>query len=182
MKLHLGCGKRFLPGYVHVDIADFPHIVHRKPIYPLDFIQSSTISEIYCSHALEYYDFHEASLVLKEWFRCLDSDGCLRLSVPDFDELIKVYSLHDNNIDSIIGPIFGRWETNSEFIYHRTVYNKKKLNELLMNAGFMEVKEWDSLEFFGKDKDSFDDYSKAYHPKMDFENGFPISINYLACK
>ena len=102
--------------------------------------------------------------------------------MTDFDKLLKVYSDQQSNIDSIIGPIFGRWSIPSGYIYHRTIYNKKKLFDLLGSVGFIDIKEWNPLEFFGKDKDSFDDYSKAYHPKMDFENGFPISINFLACK
>tara|TARA_E500000331_G_C17203872_1_gene690498 strand:- start:762 stop:1310 length:549 start_codon:yes stop_codon:yes gene_type:complete len=182
MKLHLGCGSKKLANYVHVDIADFPHIAHKKPIYPLDFIESGSVEEIYCSHALEYYDFHEALLVLKDWHRVLNDNGCLRLSVPDFDKLLKVYYDQSGNIDSIIGPIFGRWSISADYIYHRTVYNKKKLTELLSIVGYHNIKDWEPLEFFGKDSNSFDDYSKAFHPKMDFEKGFPISINFLAFK
>ena len=57
MKLHLGCGKRYLDGFKHVDYSDFPHIDYIKPIYPLDFIKDRSVDEIYCSHALEYFDF-----------------------------------------------------------------------------------------------------------------------------
>lgn len=32
MKLHLGCNKRFIPGFVHVDLADYAHINHRHEV------------------------------------------------------------------------------------------------------------------------------------------------------
>ena len=182
MKLHLGCGKKFLPGFVHIDLAEFPHIDHKRKIYPLDFIESNSISEIYCCHALEYYDFFQCLEVLEDWNRCLTSGGVLRLSVPDFDKLLKVYELSNRNIDSIIGPIFGRWKCEQDFIYHRTVFTRNKLEKLLLNSGYSQIKDWDPLEHFGKSSESYDDYSKAYHPKMDFENGFPISINLVAIK
>ena len=35
------------------------------------------------------------------------------------------------------------------------------------------------LEFHGCESDSFDDYSKAYFPHLDFKNGFPISLNII---
>ena len=182
MKIHLGCGKRFLPGFTHVDLADFPHIDYKRKIYPLDFIETNSISEIYCSHALEYYDSFECLDVLRDWNRCLTNSGVLRVSVPDFDKLLKVYELSKKNIDSIIGPMFGRWETGRDFIYHRTVFTKEKLEGLLLKAGFSTIKEWCPLDHFGKGPEDYDDYSKAYHPKMDFDNGFPISINILASK
>ena len=180
LRLHLGCGERYLEGYKHIDYSSYTHIDHQRPIYPLPFIKDASVDEIYCSHALEYFDYIEGLKVLKEWKRCLRKDGILRLSVPDFDQLIKVYDQKKNDIDSIIGPIFGRWEVEeNKFIYHRTVYTKEKLIQTLSQAGFSEMSEWDPLEFHGCRSDSFDDYSKAYFPHMDFREGFPISINII---
>ena len=181
LKLHLGCGKRYLKGYKHIDYSKYDHIDYVKPIFPLPFIKDSSVDEIYSSHALEYFDYIEGAKVLSEWKRCLCSGGILRLSVPDFDQLLKVYSKSDSKIDSIIGPMFGRWEISQDNnIYHRTIYTKEKLFNLLREVGFERIDEWDPLEFHGKDSNGFDDYSKAYFPHMDFENGFAISINILA--
>ena len=182
-KLHLGCGKRNLKGYIHIDYSSYKHIDYVKPIYPLPFIMDNSVEEIYCSHALEYYDFQEAKLVLCEWKRCLCTNGTIRLSVPDFDQLLKVYKLNNFDINSILGPLYGKWNTlDDKFIYHKIVYTKKKLESLLISVGFKSIYQWDPLEFFGRDLESFDDYSKAYFPHMDFENGIPISINLIAKK
>ncbi len=128
MKLHLGCGKKFLKGYKHIDYSNYDHIDWVKPIFPLDFIDDESVIEIYSSHALEYFDFEKVYEVLNDWKRCLKKGGLLRLSVPDFEKLIDVYKLNDSNIEKIIGPLFGRWEfSKDEFIYHRCVFNKKKI-------------------------------------------------------
>ena len=38
MKLHLGCGRRHIDGYVHIDVVDYPHVDHvserRQPAVP----------------------------------------------------------------------------------------------------------------------------------------------------
>ena len=34
MKLHLGSGKRYLNGYVHVDLADFDHMLIQSNYHP----------------------------------------------------------------------------------------------------------------------------------------------------
>ena len=183
MKLHLGCGKRYLKGYKHIDYSSYEHIDWNSPIYPLPFIENNSIDEIYSSHALEYFDFIQVREVLIEWRRCLKKGGKLRLSVPDFDKLIKVYNLENNEIDSIVGPLFGRWNIDEKnFIYHRTVFNKPKLEKLIIESGFDKIDYWDPLTYFGDTQDSFDDYSKAFYPHMDFLKGFPISINLLAEK
>jgi len=62
------------------------------------------------------------------------------------------------------------------------MYTKKKLYSVLNSVGFKLIYAWDPLVFFGREKGSFDDYSKAYYPHMDFDNGIPISINVVAEK
>ena len=69
MKLHLGCGKRYLKGYIHVDIADFDHIDYKIPVDDLSIFKSEEVDEIYASHVLEYFDRSYVTTVLKEWKR-----------------------------------------------------------------------------------------------------------------
>ncbi len=69
MKLHLGCGKRYLEGYIHVDIAEFEHIDYQLPIDDLSTFKDNTVEEIYASHVLEYFDRNDVINVLTEWKR-----------------------------------------------------------------------------------------------------------------
>lgn len=183
MKLHLGCGQKYLKGYKHVDYSNYDHIDWVKPIYPLDFIKEESVSEIYASHAIAYFDFEEIIKVFMDWKKRLVKGGKLRLSTPDFRKLIGVYSLNDSNIDSIIGPLFGKWSVSeSKFIYHKCVYTEKKLKSILSEVGFNDIKSWDSFDYFGTGPTDHDDFSKAVIPHMDFTKGFKISINMIATK
>ena len=180
MKLHLGSGSRYLKGYLHVDIANYEHIDIQSSVDKLNTIDDDTVDEIYASHVLEYYDRNEVESVLNEWKRVLKKDGVLRIAVPNFETLIEVYQETDE-IEKILGPLYGKWNlTDGSFIYHKTVYDKKSLTELLERIGFFDIKLWDWKEVF-KNNPDYDDHSQAYFPHMDKENGIHVSLN-IQCK
>lgn len=182
IKLHLGCGKRYIAGFVHVDLADFPHIDHRHGIERLPEIADGSVDLIYCCHAFEYFDRQAAQAVLAEWRRVLVPGGRLRLAVPDFAALVLVYQRH-GGLDRILGPLFGRMEiagTGSPgAIYHKTVYDFASLEALLAAAGFLRTRRYDWRETEHRD---VDDFSQAYIPHMDKANGLLISLNVEAEK
>lgn len=175
IKLHLGCGKRVLPGFVNVDLADFPHIDYRQHIENLDFLEDGCAELIYSSHTLEYFDRIEVRGVLKEWNRVLCHGGVLRLAVPDFGALLEVY-LERRELDLILGPLYGRMAIagTGRMIYHKTVYDFESLEMLLEECGFGEVRRYDWRDTIHRD---CDDHSQAYIPHMDKENGKLISLN-----
>ncbi len=180
MKLHLGCDKRFIPGFIHIDLADYPHINHRHDIRSLPMIDDATVDLIYVCHALEYFDRVEVLGILKEWRRTLKPGGKLRLAVPDFESLISVYQ-KTGELSKIIGPLFGRWPIPGAglTIYHRTVYDFASLRAVLEAVGFDEVMRYDWRDTVHRD---YDDYSQAYFPHMDKEHGLSISLNIEAIK
>ena len=106
IKAHLGCWHRFIPGFVHVDLCDMPHIDYKSGIDRLPFFADSSVELIYCSHALEYFNRDEARRVLAEWYRALKPGGILRLAVPDFKALIKVYQ-QTGELSCVLGPLYG---------------------------------------------------------------------------
>ena len=180
MKLHLGCGKRYLEGYIHVDIAEFEHIDYQLPIDDLSNFKDNTAEEIYASHVLEYFDRNDVINVLTEWKRVLKPSGILRLAVPNFPKLVEVYQ-SSKELTSILGPLYGKWDIgNQEFIYHKTVYDENSLKNVLEEVGFKNIKIWNWQEFFKEQKD-FDDHSQAYYPHMQKESGIHVSLN-LQCE
>jgi len=181
--LHLGCGKRYLPNYIHIDLADYPHIDYKHDIRTLPMFKDLSVDLIYASHVIEYFDRVEVIEVLKEWYRVLKYGGILRLAVPDFEALVQVY-LKYKDLNLILGPLYGRWEIpgTNKIIYHKTVYDFISLKEILEKVGFKNVKRWDWQEVFVGEYKGYDDYSQAYIPHMDKENGILISLNVEAEK
>ena len=172
-KVNLGCWKRNFPDFINVDLCDFPHIDHISSIDSLPFFENDSIDYMYCSHALEYFNSLEAIDVLKEWRRVMKEGAVLRVCVPDFDSLIKVYHM-TKDIDKIIGPLYGKMLANDEIIYHRTVYNFEKISKLLSSCGFKQIKKYD---WRNTEHSKYDDHSQAYFPHMDKKNGILVSLN-----
>jgi len=182
MMLHLGCWHRNIPGFINVDKCDMDHIHYKSNINDLSMFEDNSASLIYSSHCFEYFDRNEAKETLKEWRRVLQPKGILRLSVPDFESLIKVYKI-TNDIDKILGPLFGLMNIDTlagtEKIYHKTAYDFNSIEKLLVDNGFKDVKRYDWRNTIHKD---YDDHSQAYFPHMDKENGLLISLNIQAFK
>lgn len=179
IKLHLGCGHRYLKGFIHVDKDNLDHIDYPDTdLGNLSMFQDNSVSIIYTCGSFEYYDREEAVGVLSEWRRVLKKNGILKISVPDFNSVVKVYQKY-NDLDGIgiLGPLFGKWKINNgQFIYHKTVYDEKSLSNLLASQGFLKIKKYDAHQFLPKD---YDDYSLAYVPHLN-KNGIQMQLN-LEC-
>ncbi len=172
MKLHLGCGKRHIPGFVHIDAIDYPHVDHVTTIDNLSFVGDGTVDLIYNCHVLEHFKRREVHKVLSEWLRVLKPGGILRISVPDFASLCEVYQHHGNKLELVIGALFGR----QDYLYniHYNVFDYPTLSKILEEAGFEQVRRYDWRE---TEHAVIDDYSQAYIPHMDKERGIQISLN-----
>ena len=175
--LHLGCGRRYIPGFIHIDLDKHSHIDYQSAIDDLNMFNDQSVDLIYSSHALEYFDRTEVNSVLQEWRRVLKPGGILRIAVPDFDALLQVYK-KSGDLNKILGPLFGRIEISSEeedlVFYHKTVYDFHSLRGVLEENGFKNIRRYDWQKTIHKDHD---DHSQAYIPHMDKENGLLISLN-----
>ena len=178
----LGLWQALLPGFVHVDLDDFPHIDHRHDIRSLPMFRDNSAGLVYVCHALEYFDRVEVKEVLKEWRRVLAPGGTLRVAVPDFEALSLVYQKY-RDLGKILGPLFGRIAVSTPggpaTAYHRTTYDFDWLAAVLRDAGFENPRRWDWRKVEHGD---VDDFSQAYIPHMDKDHGQLISLNVEADK
>lgn len=172
MKINMACGWRdFGKDWIHIDGGDYPHL-DSYDITKLEY-EDNTISLIYCSHAIEYFDREEIKPILAEWRRVLAPNGILRLAVPDFKVMNKLYS-KGLSLQYFLGPLYGRMPMSNQTIYHKTTYDFDSLALLLSTAGFKSIKRYNWQE---TEHAKFDDHSQAYIPHMDKENGTLISLN-----
>jgi len=154
IKLHIGCGSRNWPGWINIDRQNLPHIKHHS-VTKLPF-KDATVSLIYSSHLIAYFDQKEIIPILKEWNRVLKVGGTLRISTPDWQVMRKFDK-------PLLGPIFGKMSEPP--IYHKTIYDIDSLTDVLLAAGFYKIRRYDHT------KNEHDDHSAAYH------EGRLISLN-----
>jgi predicted SAM-dependent methyltransferase len=185
VKLHLGCGNRYLPGYVHMDIDNsVPHLDFCGEIHNLHMFEDESVDEIYSCGVIGYYDEGEAVELFREWRRVLKKNGTLRISVVDFEKQVEVYLQTKKNLKSpgVLNPLYGVWpykNTNnvSKKAYKKISYDYKTLKAALYRSGFSSYRRYNWKKFFPK---GYDDYSAAYVPHMDL-NGIHIMLN-ITCK
>jgi len=183
VRLHLGCGKRYIPGFIHIDLCDLPHIYYKHSVDKLPMFEDNSVELIYASHVIEYFGREETEVVLAEWHRVLTSGGTLRLAVPEFPALVRVYQ-KTGDLGHILGPLYGRMiidrgSYGKKIIYHKTVYDFSSLRKILEKKGFTDVHRYDWRQTVHKD---YDDHSQAYYPHMDKKDGILISLNVEAVK
>ena len=138
--LHLGCGGINAPGYTNVDVKPFSHVHYVHDAYPLEIFESNKFDLVYVSHVLEHFPIPEVPAVLTEWHRVLKPGEILRLGVPDFPTLLSIYR-NTNDIKEVLGPLMGGQTDPHNF--HKSVYDEQYLSEILLEAGFRDVRRWD---------------------------------------
>lgn len=137
--LHLGCGSVLLPGFINLDIREETNAEKLSLVYPLDY-DMNMFDLIYSSHILEHFPRKQTLAILKEWVRVAKRGGILRLSVPNFEALVKIYN-KEKDLEQIIGPLYGAQDYR--YNYHNTVFDLKTLKNLMEKAGLTAVHKWD---------------------------------------
>jgi len=81
IKLHLGCGETYLPGYINIDFPPSQHTVQKQPKADLyaDIRQlsypSESVEEIRLHHVFEHFDRPTALRLLIDWYEWLKEGG-----------------------------------------------------------------------------------------------------------
>ena len=167
--LHIGCGENLLPKpFINIDVRKKKGVIYSKA-YPLKF-KTGTFDLVYASHILEHFKKALTLKVLKEWVRVLKPGGVIRLSVPCFKNLSQIYKI-DKNLDNIFGPLMGGQTYKENF--HYNVFDKKKLEKLMINAGCEAIHPWDFTRTLHS---KYWDFSQATTQEI------PISLNLEARK
>ena len=173
--IHLGCGPIDDSRWINVDLLYLPHIHYIQDITKLNNFPDDTADLIYACHVFEHISHRSLRDVLTEWRRVLKPGGILRLSVPDFDDIIKIYNSESGEIGSVVKPLMGGQDYAYNF--HYSIFNKTYLSDLLKNAGFKEIQEWNPET---APYHNFNDWSSKLYPINGHE--YRISLNLEAVK
>ena len=147
LHLHLGCGPKYLPGFVNIDA---------NPLQKLDLwldvrcglpFASSSVESVYSTHMFEHFYPDELEDILRECARVLKPGGGMRLIVPSLRSAIVAYqqNRHDWFDDSFPRHFDSTGGRFSNFVFcdgqHRTAFDFSYLDEVLRKAGFADVEE-----------------------------------------
>ena len=177
IKVHLGCGNIHLSGYVNVDIQNGPGVDVVADLRLLPW-NDGTIDMVYSCSAIEHFGRREWIGVLQEWARVLRPGGLLRLSTADFDAAVARYQ-ETGNLPELLGLLIGGQK--DDYDWHGMIFNFEELSKGLMTAGFGNIHRYDWRET-DIGKLGIDDYSQAYLPHMDKQNGRLMMLNVEATR
>lgn len=90
-KLNFGCGSRFSPTWVNIDVYSVGPEVRRVNLlkrfpFPDDYFDAA-----YSSHVVEHFTPSQTSHLISEAFRVLKPGGVLRTVVPDLEATCREY-------------------------------------------------------------------------------------------
>lgn len=146
LRLHLGCGMIRVPGFVNVDIKAIAGVVDvADDIRTLGRFSPGSASTIYACHVLEHFAHRETLPILRRWFEVLAPGGELRISVPDMDRIVRIYTKNWEHFQTRPntpwdGLIYGGQE--DEFDFHKAGFNFCYLSHLMEQVGFIDVREY----------------------------------------
>jgi len=89
--LNLGCGQRFHPEWVNLDLNPASPSVQRWDLRNGLQFANDSFDLVYHSHVLEHFPKKLAGLILRECLRVLRPEGVIRVVVPDLEEMAREY-------------------------------------------------------------------------------------------
>lgn len=176
LKLNLGSNEKKIYGFINIDAREEVKPDRVDDVFKLETFEPETVDLIYASHVLEHADFKEAKQALQRWFTLLKPNGILRLAVPDIEKVCAAV-LYLKDMTYLKSAFWG--SQRHAFDYHKSGWTFETLKENLLSVGFSDVYRYDWKK---TEHSHVDDYSQAYLPHMDKENGQLISLNVEARK
>ncbi len=177
VNLHLGCGGVSIPGYINIDLKTRPGVDLVSDLRRLPFAERE-VDFIYACAVIEHFERNEWRSVLAHWNAVLRDGATLRLSTSDFAACVAEYA-EAGNITDITGLIIGG--QRDFYDWHGMIFDFELMRGGLEEAGFTNIRRYDWRET-DLGRAGIDDYSQAYLPHMDKENGRLMALNIEADK
>jgi predicted SAM-dependent methyltransferase len=164
MKLHLGCGHKYLDGWVNVDgpkddlcYDDLKADVHAN-IVNLEYPDNS-VDDILMEAVFEHFPRHVAIMQLRKLYKWLKPGGKITILVPDFWGTVKMLkkSKSPQEKQFWFRHLFGPQDT-IKFGTHYDAFDIEKLKWMFKVVGFNKcnyelIKRWPNIRFAGVKED-----------------------------
>lgn len=139
LMLDIGCGIHPREGYLHLDIQRLPHIEYVCDAREIpDEIKDCSLDSIYSSNTLEHFSWREVDTVLKHWATKIKRAGTIELKVPCQISTSRAYYEGRINAKEFSNATYADQDDWTN--YHKCAFDPKWLTELLLNAGFENIK------------------------------------------
>lgn len=169
IRLLIGGRTTKIDGFLNVDLFEGEGVDIRTDASDLSMFGDGTVEQIYASHILEHFPHPKTLGVLKEWNRVLKRGAKAYISVPDFDAMVKLYSVYGMT-DFIRNMLWG--DQIYDLAFHYTGFTYPTLAHLCHQAGFSDVKRIPEMPYNVKD---------CSH-NVDTATRKPISVNVEAIR
>lgn len=148
LNLHIG-GQEANPNWKILDVEARPEVDFVGDAANLSQFADESVHQIYASHVLEHFYYglnNELINTLKEWYRVLQPEGKLLISVPDLKTLCWLYlhpQLEALERYQLMRIMFGG-QVN-QYDVHKVGFDFETLALYLQEAGFQKY--WQVTEF-----------------------------------
>jgi predicted SAM-dependent methyltransferase len=148
IKLHLGCGTNYLPGWFNVDAN--ARLERLDLAWNINLglpLPDACCELVYSEHVLEHFPVERGVELLRECRRVLRPGGTLRIAMPSLAHVLAKYTSDDwRDQDWLTWPEFQFIETRAEMVNvslrwwgHEWLYDHEELHRRLREAGFTEI-------------------------------------------
>lgn len=145
LKLHLGCGEKYLEGYVNIDYPDTEQRVIKTKADVFSDMRSlsypeGTVDEIRSHHLFEHFSRAEALKLLVRWRSWLKPGGLLVIETPDFSASAALFltTTSMRRRFQLARHIFGSEEAG--WATHKDYWDGQKFSFVLKKFGFTDIK------------------------------------------
>lgn len=154
-KLHLGCGEKYLDGYVNIDFPPTEHRVQIESkadefadIRKLTYAPES-IDEIRSHHVFEHFDRSTSLGLLINWYMWLKDGGQLIIETPDFEKCAEAFLASGSQKERLLQLRHMLGSHEADWAYHLDGWDESRLKDHLETLGFGELiferTEWKNL-------------------------------------
>jgi len=177
-KLHLGCGRKYLEGYINIDCPVMNQTV-QTDLFADEYVditvlkyEDNSIDEIRLHHVFEHFSRPVALALLCRWRNWLKPGGLLRIETPDANACFRMMLSPFTSFEckqQVMRHLFGSHEAS--WAFHADGWYEGKFRIVLNKLGFTKIKslksKWELLRNIEieaiKSNDSFKfvDFEKA---------------------